>query len=490
VVSVLKALPKESLSPEEVFKVLENYVLGDMDPYSGRMWGHIYNAGLDDLLDVARRAYLMFMDKTMLDFTTYPSILKMENDVVSITASLMNGDENVVGNFTYGGTESIMLAVKAARDLFRKKKGNATPEIILPSTAHPAFYKSAEFLGLRVVRTGVDPETFKADVDDVSEAIGKNTAIIVGSAPNYPFGVVDDIKGFGELAIDHDLWLHVDACLGGFVLPFFKKLGEKVPDFDFSVDGVSSISADLHKYGYAPRGASVILHRNKDLRINHIFVKASWPGYPLVNTAVLSTRSAGTLAASWAVLHYLGEQGYVRLAEKILRVKKRLMKELPSLGFKILGEPESGIMAFTSENVNVFRLSSLMTSKGWYVQAQPGSKLLNFPKSLHLTITPNHERVIDSFLQDLSSAMLEIQKTGKTEMNIEEVMKSLGLYESELGDLSGKLDSLLSILDLSEGETPGDMVVINELIHIMPPEMVELVFRSIINDILFKPTRV
>ena len=469
-----KTLPMRfpnSAPKEEIFAKLKEYTSKDLNPYSGKMWGHYYATGRNDLVEIARKAFLEFMDKTMLDFTTYPSILRMENEVVGIVADLMNG-ENVAGNFTYGGTESIMLAVKAARDEFKKRNGGI-PEIILPETAHPAFYKAADFLGLRVVRVKVDRETFKASADDVVEAISDKTAILVASAPNYPFGVVDDVEAFGELALDHGLWLHVDACIGGFVLPFFKKLGENVPPFDFSVEGVASISVDLHKYGYTPRGASVILHRDPSKRMNHIFVMASWPGYPLVNTAVLSTRSAGTLAASWAVLNYLGFEGYLELSKKILGAKKQILKGLPKLGFRILGKPESSLLAFTSDEVNPFILSKEMEKLGWYIQSQPGSKPLGYPKSVHLSISPYHFEIVDLFLEDLRKASDRAREVEA--IDAMEVLEKIDLS-------TGKFDAL----GIKNGRLPDDLSVINELIHLLPPEVVEEVFKKVVNEEIFK----
>ncbi len=471
----MKKFPRKSSSAEEVFEKLRDCASRDLNPHTGRMWGHYYATGKPDLTDLARKALLEFMDKTMLDFTTYPSILKMENDVVAMIADLMNGDDSVVGNFTYGGTESIMLAVKAARDLFRKKK-NGIPEIVLPSTAHPAFYKSAEFLGLKPVRVEVEPETFKVSAEKVNEVVSDRTAMIVGSAPNYPFGVVDDIKGLGDLAVDHKLWLHVDACMS-FVLPFFRKLGENIPDFDFSVEGVSSMSVDLHKYGYTPRGASVILHRNAELRDNHVFVMASWPGYPLVNTAVLSTRSAGTLAASWAILHYLGQEGYLELSEKILKAKKKLLKGLPKIGFKVLGNPESSLLAFTSAELNLFILAKEMGRKGWYIQAQPGSKPLGYPKSIHLSISPYHYEVVDKFLDDLKDGAEAVKAMPKAD--VMEMLRDI--------DLSSK--DLIESIGIKDGELPEDMTLINELIHLMPPELVEDIFRKVVNEEIFRVSR-
>ncbi|AIG98203.1 MULTISPECIES: aspartate aminotransferase family protein [Archaeoglobus] len=448
---------------EGVLKRLEDYAKNDFEPHSRRMWGHIYYAGLKDVVELARKAYLMYMDKTMLDFTCFPSLLRMEREVVRMASSLLNGDEEVVGNFTYGGTESIMLALKAAREKFRKEEGgNVVPEIVLPATAHPAFWKSAEYLGMRCLRAKLDDE-LRADVETVKELVGDKTAMIVGSAPNYPFGVVDDIKALSDIAVDGKLWLHVDACLGGFHLPFFRELGEKIPDFDFSVEGVHSISADFHKYGLSPRGASVILYRNAKLREGQIFVMASWPGYPLVNTAVLSTRSAGTLAAAWAVMSYLGFDGYLKLAKKTLYAKKRLIDGLTELGLELLGSPEGAVLAFTSERHNLFKVSTLMAEKGWYVQSQPGSKKLGFPRSLHFSVIPGHAEVVDEFLEDMREVLPECE-CSYPEMSSFDVSK----------------------LKFGEDGLPEDSELISELIHSMPPEIVESVFKQFINELIFR----
>ena len=326
----------------------------------------------------------------------------------------------------------------------------------------------------------MDHETFQVDIESVKNLISDNTAVIVGSAPNYPFGVIDDIKALSEIAIDKKIWLHVDACIGGFILPFFKELGEKIPPFDFSLDGVASISADLHKYGYAPKGASIVLFRNAELREGSIFVMSSWPGYPIVNTTVLSTRSAGTLAGAWAVLNYLGKEGYIKLAKRILDAKRKIIKGLSEMGFKILGNPLGGIIAFTSDNLNISALPGKMASLGWYIQFQPGSKLLGFPKSIHLTLMPAHSENADKFLNDLKNVSKEISKMGSLEVDVS-VLKDIGsLIDSE---------DLARFLGLKEGELPEDLSIVNELMHVMPPEIVENILRKIVNEYVFRPSR-
>ena len=485
---MLKNLPKKGRSAEEVMDLLRQYASRDLNPRSGRMWAHSYETGLEDVVAVAREAYLAFVDKTMLDFTVYPSILRMENDVVAMVASLLSGDEHTVGTFTYGGTESIMLAVKAAREHYRRvRKGPEPPEVVLPSTAHPAFYKAAEYLDLRVVKVPVEPESLRADSEAVNEAVGERTALIVGSAPNYPYGTVDPIRALSEIAEDKRVWLHVDACIG-FILPFFRKLGARVPDFDFSVPGVSSISVDLHKYGYAPKGASLVLYRSAELRLHHIYVNASWPGYPLVNTVVLSTRSAGPLAAAWALLNYLGEEGYLELARRALAAKEELLKGLPEVGFRVLGkpEPESSILAFTSDELNLFLLADAMGKKGWYIQVQPGSRQLKVPPSIHLTISPAHDKMVKAFLSDLAQAAEEVKQAPGT--GAEELVAATKVDKMTLEELKQALPLLLEAIGISEGTLSGEMALINELIHLLPPEIVEFVFRHAVSE-LFRPTK-
>ncbi|GGT93017.1 aspartate aminotransferase family protein [Sulfodiicoccus acidiphilus] len=440
----------------------EEYVSRDMDPLSGRMWGHVYVLGAPDVIELGKALYLKFMDKTMLDFTVYPSVLRMENELVGMVSSLLHGDDEVVGNFTYGGTESIILAMKAARERF-ERSSSGTPEIVLPATAHPAFRKAAEYLGMRVVTVKVDGQ-FRADLEDVKGKLGGNTVALIASAPNYPFGTVDDVQAMAELALDRGVWFHVDACVGGFLLPFLRELGEDVPPFDFSLEGVSSVSADLHKYGYAPRGASIVLFRNAELREGTVFAASKWPGYPVVNTAVLSTRSAGTLAASWGILIYLGREGYRELAKRVLDARRRMETGLRNLGYKVLGEPKSGILAFTSDERDLAALPREMRKLNWFVQYQPGSREMGFPKSIHLTVAPGHDVLVDQFLKDLSSVSLTVEE----EIRLPE------------GDL-------VRALGIEEGKLPEDFTVINRLMHEAPPDLVEEVLKTAVNRYLFKP---
>ncbi|NOZ31257.1 MAG: aspartate aminotransferase family protein, partial [Crenarchaeota archaeon] len=434
-----------------------------------------YDTGLDDLKEAARRAFLMFLDKTMLDFTVYPSVLELEREVVGMSASLVGGDQSTVGAFTYGGTESIMLAVKAARDYYRKKGKRL--KMVLPVTGHPAFVKAAEYLDVDLVKVPVDEETFKVDVEAVKEAVNSEAVMIVGSAPNYPMGVIDDIEALSDIALDKNAWLHVDACIGGFLLPFLREVGDNIPRFGFELPGVISLSMDLHKYGYAPRGASVVLYRGEEYRLNHVFVHPKWPGYPIVNMAVLSTRSAGPLAASWLVLKSLGREGYRRLAEKVLYTRRRITEALPNMGFRVLGDPRGGIVAFTTGQVSPTTLSMAMRRKGWYIQVQPGSRKLGLPKSIHLTISPAHAEVVDDFIRDLEEAREEALRTGG--ISAEEIASLASVIESS------SVDEVLSMLGLT-GEGGGGLSeevlsLIDELIHHLDPDLVEELLRRAVS---------
>jgi sphinganine-1-phosphate aldolase len=278
-------IPKSGLSQDEVFAALMRYKAHDMDWKSGKVWAYVYDPG-DETAQVVKQAYSLFLSENGLDPTVFPSLLKLETDIVRMVANLLRGNENVVGHVTSGGTESIMLAVKTARDKARVEKPHImAPEIVLPQTAHAAFHKAAHFMGLKPVVVPFDPQTFQADVDAMRQAITDNTVLLVASAPCYSQGVVDPIQEIGALAQEYGLLFHVDACVGGIHLSFMRKLGYNPPDFDFTLPGVTSISADLHKYGYAAKGASVILYRDKSLRRYQIFASTDTTGRRLGDPA-------------------------------------------------------------------------------------------------------------------------------------------------------------------------------------------------------------
>jgi glutamate/tyrosine decarboxylase-like PLP-dependent enzyme len=412
----------------------------------------------------------------------------LENDIVAMTASLLNGTETTVGNVTSGGTESNMLAVKSARDYHRANKHGSLgrPEVIMPSTGHPSIIKAADYFDMDLTVVPVDKKTFKVKAEDVERRINENTALIVGSAPSYPIGVIDPIESLGEIAIEKDVRLHVDACIGGFILPFFRMLGEKLPEFDFSVRGVTSISADIHKYGYAPKGASVILYRHKELRMHQLFTNASWPGYPMANTTLQSTKSEGPLAASWATLNYLGKKGYLELSKKVLTARDMLIRGLEGLGYEILGKPEASIVAFRRGDVNIFQVADLMKTKGWYLQVQPGSEEKDYVASLHMTVTAAHENSIEPFIEALKTSTESVRNYNI--QNQDKGVSSVPPVSFNPEELNSLVASLSHSMITPDEESSSQMTLINQLIRTLPSELVEKMFKTIVNEV-FTPTR-
>ncbi|MEE9608015.1 MAG: aminotransferase class V-fold PLP-dependent enzyme, partial [Myxococcota bacterium] len=330
----------------------------------------------------------------------FPSLRQMEDDVVSMTCGLLHAGDAAGGAMTSGGTESILMAVKTARDRARAEKGIERAEMVVPASAHPAFAKAAVYLGLELKRVPLDADQ-RADLRAAAELVGENTALVVGSAPNYPFGTVDPIPELAALAAERGASFHTDACLGGFLLPFFERLGEPVPPFDFRVPGVTTISADVHKYGYCTKGASVIAHRDRDnLRKYQLFLYDEWPGGLYGSFAMAGARPAAPIAAAWAVMHFLGEEGYVRLAS-VLRDTTRKLRDgiaaIPKL--RVWGEPVMSVMAFGSEELDIGAVGDVMDDRGWHLDRQTQ------PAALHLMVSPAHARVADAFLEDLRHAV-------------------------------------------------------------------------------------
>lgn len=482
---MLKGLPQDGISLDNIRGYLDQFSRGDMSDESGRLFSYIYESGRADL-EKMKEFYLEFMNKNALDFTVFPSSLKLENDIVAMTGSLLNGDSSVVGNFTSGGTESIMLAVKTARDYFISKNGKSStkPELIMPNTAHPAFVKAAHYFSLELKIVPVNRKTYKVEQSEVINAVTDRTAMIVGSAPSYPTGIIDSIEELGDIAGDNNLWLHVDACLGGFILPFLKLLGQDIPDFDFSVKGVNSMSVDLHKYGYTPKGASVVLYRNRDLRIHQLFTNASWPGYPIANTTLQSTRSTGPQAAAWATLNYLGVKGYRQLATKVMSARAKLMTGLKELGYETLGNPQASVVAFQNDNIDIFALADLMKNDGWYIQVQPGSEELGYAASLHMTLTAAHDDSISGFLDSLRKNTRILEEGGNSENHTDSISEFGNLSSEDLNTFTGFIAQALSGADQGDSFS---MSTINRLIRTMPHDIVETLFREIVNQV-FTPT--
>jgi glutamate/tyrosine decarboxylase-like PLP-dependent enzyme len=474
-------IPEKGIPKDELFKKMEAYRAGDMNWRDGRVWAYVYDPGRE-AEEVIKQAYMSFLSENALDPTVFPSVLRFENELVAMAASHLNGDDEVVGNFTSGGTESIMLAVKAARDYFRARRPDIRePELILPVTGHAAFQKAGHYLGVKPVLVSVDPETFKADVEAVRRAITPNTILLVGSAISYAHGVVDPIRELGQLALEHNLLLHVDACMGGFLLPYFRRLGAPVPDFDFAVPGVTSISMDFHKYAFAAKGASTVLYRNKELRKYQIYTCAQWTGYTVINPTVQSTKSAGPLAAAWAVINFIGDDGYLEIARQVLEATRTIADAIDQMDdLRLLGQPEMNLVAFTSDTVSVFHIIDEMKARGWYIQPQlgfGGSK-----ENIHLSINPANVKWVDAMLADLREcvAKAKTMKSGHLAAAVRDAFASIDPAELTPESLSG----MLGMAGIQGFQVPERMAEINEILNALPVGLRERLLTEFMNELL------
>jgi glutamate/tyrosine decarboxylase-like PLP-dependent enzyme len=398
-------LPREGQSAASILAELDALQAHDVDWKSGRAFSLAYHAG-PDVLALATEANARFLSTNALNPAAFPSLRRMQADVVAMIAGLLHGGPAAAGFMTTGGTESILLAVKAARNRGREERGVAAPEMVLPTTAHAAFEKGAHDLGVASVRVAVRDD-FRADPGAMAAAVNENTVLVVASAPSYPQGVVDPVAEIAALAAERGINCHVDACMGGITLPMLERLGHAVPPFDFRVAGVTSISVDLHKYGYAAKGASVILHRTRDLRRHQTFATDNWLGGMYASSGVLGTKSGGSIAAAWAVLRHLGEAGYLRLTREARAATEALVAGLRRTpGVRVLAEPDATLVAFTIEGVDVFGVGDVLWKRGWVVDQQKP------PPSLHCTVNAVHVPVIDDFLAALVEAIDEVRSSG------------------------------------------------------------------------------
>ena len=473
-------LPEQGLTPDQIDQALAQYKEHDISWRDGLVLAYVYDAG-PEAEQVLKNAFLEFLTENALDPSTFPSTMQMERQVVRITADLLQGDQEVVGHFTTGGTESIMLAVKTARDWARAHRPAVKePEMILSRTAHPAFHKAAHYLGLKLVIVPFDEETYKSDVAAMRAAINENTILLVASAPNYSHGVIDPVPEIAALAQDHDLLCHVDACIGGFQLAFMRQIGYNVPPFDFSVPGVTSISADLHKYGYAAKGASVLLHLNRELRRFQIYANLSTTVYAVVNPTVLSTKSGGPLAASWAILHYFGQSGYRKIAREVMETTAKLIAGInaqPDL--HVLGQPDMCIFSFESDTINVFQLADVMKKKGWYLQPQY-SKTPTLKPNIHITVTLSTTPLTDIFLDDLAQAIEEVKTIPPLDINVVKQQVDLLLQSMPQDEIASAFYNLVGI---QGSQLPGDMALVSTVISVLPPPIAEEMLREYFNDL-------
>ena len=392
---------------QEVLAEVSAIGQSDLRWKEGRAFSLAYYAG-PEVQAVADQAYAMYGSTNGLNADAFPSLKKFQADVVATVNRWVHGDETSAGFMTSGGTESILLAVKAARERGRREFGITQPNVVLPTSAHAAFEKACYYFGLESRRVPVRAD-WRADVEATRQAIDANTVLIVGSAPQYPQGVVDPIVDLAAIARERNINCHVDACMGGVTLTFLDRLGENIPLWDFRVDGVTSISVDLHKYGYTSKGASVIMHRNRQLRSYQTFVTDNWLGGFYGSSGVLGTKSGGPMASAWAVMNYLGDEGYLRLTESARATTRQLADAIEKIdGLHLRAYPDSTLLSFGAQNFDVFAVADELAKTGWYVDRQAP------PDSLHCTVNAVHHQVIEEFIVDLSHAVTKVRDAGST----------------------------------------------------------------------------
>ncbi len=397
-------LPAAGLGADDVFSRLDELKAHDVRWRDGFAFTLAYNAGAD-VLEVAEEAYRRFGSENALNTDAFPSLRQIQSDVVGIVGDWLHAGSDGAGFMTTGGTESILMAVKAARERGRKERNVTEPNVVLPTSAHAAFEKGCHYFGLESRRIPVGTD-WRADVDAMAAAIDDNTVLVVGSAPQYPQGVVDPITDIAALAAEHDINCHVDACMGGVTLTYLERLGELLPPWNFSVPGVTSMSIDLHKFGYTAKGASVIIHRNKKLRSYQTFVTDNWLGGLYGSSGVLGTKGGGAMAAAWAVMHYLGDDGYLRLTASARASCLQLAAAVdanPLLSLR--AQPHATLLAFGAADageVDIFAVADALWRRGWYLDRQGP------PPSLHCTVNAVHEGRIDAFVADLDDSIAEV----------------------------------------------------------------------------------
>ncbi|MDQ2588057.1 pyridoxal phosphate-dependent decarboxylase family protein [Saccharothrix yanglingensis] len=453
-------------SAESVLARLRALRAGDLPTHGGRTLAYVYDSAVPGLDELAASAHALASSVNGLDPTAFPSLLRLENDVVRTAARLLGGTDATVGTVTSGGTESCLLAVVAARDA---RPDVREPSIVLPETAHAAFHKAAHYFGLRVVSVPVDPATYRAVPSAMAAAVDDSTVLVVASAPSYAHGVVDPVAEIAGIASAAGARCHVDACIGGWVLPF----APDVEPFDLSVPGVTSLSVDLHKYAYAPKGTSVLLHASAGLRRSQYFASAAWPGYTMLNSTTQSTRSGGPLAAAWAVLTHVGDDGYRSLAAAALSSARVLREGVEKIdGLRVLGEPTSTLLAVTAsrDDFDVFTVADEMKARNWYVQ--PQFAFGASPANLHLTVTAANAGHEDELLSDLSDSVSAAVAAGPVRV-APEIVAFIGSLDPDTLT-PDEFGGLLAAAGMAgDAGLPDRMATVNTLLAAAPPRLRE-----------------
>ena len=473
-------------SPAAILARLDELRAADAPTHGGHVLSYVYDSGLAELDDLAAQAIRAMQPVNGLDPTTFTSVGVMEREVLGFAREMLHGDETVVGTVTTGGTESCLLAVKTARDVWEaqgRREGQGRPRLVAPVTVHAAFHKAAHYFGLGLDLVDVD-HGGRARAEDLIARFGPDVALVVVSAPSYPHAALDPVAAVARAAAELGIACHVDACIGGWVLPFW----DGVPEWDFRVEGVTSISADAHKYGYAPKGASVLLQRGRDRQRAQYFSTTRWPGYPVINPTMLGSKSAAPLAASWAIIHALGADGFAELAASCQRSTRHLVELVRSIpGLTVVGEPVGPLFAVATdaaapahERVDPHHWADRARAHGWQLQLQPslvqsdGSVL---PATTHLTITPVTESVLEPLSEALVTAAAEVRGIPPVapEQALAGIPPELLAGVAEAGALDSETAwAFLRQVGLGEGdELPRELAPLLALVSALPAPLVE-----------------
>jgi sphinganine-1-phosphate aldolase len=403
------ALPGKGRPRNEILGLMKDLRKREESKWkSGKVSGAVYHGDAAHV-DFLNQVYAINSQSNPLHMDVWPSITKFEAEIVSMTAAMLGaggpGAGEVCGSVTSGGTESILMAMKSYRDRARIERGIRKPEMIVPVTAHAAFDKAAQYFNIKIKKVPVDVN-FQADVAAVKKAISRRTIVIVGSAPTFPHGMIDPIGELSELARKKEIGFHTDACLGGFLLPWVERLGYPVPPFDFRLPGVTSMSADTHKYGYAAKGTSVVLYRDTDLRHYQFFKTPDWPGGLYFSPTIAGSRPGGLSAACWASMVSMGEKGYLDGAKKIMAAADKIKKGIAVIPeIYVLGNP-LWVIAFASKDLNIYSVMDYMTRLGWSLNG------LHKPSCVHICVTLRHTMpgLAERFIRDLKKAIRYVKK--------------------------------------------------------------------------------
>ncbi|MCF6379034.1 aminotransferase class V-fold PLP-dependent enzyme [Nocardioides KLBMP 9356] len=445
----------------------------DLPVHGGRTLAYVYDSGVPEVDRVAREAVAAYAASNALDPTAFPSLLQMENELVGFACGLLDAPEGAVGTVTSGGTESILLAVQGARDA---RPDVVRPRMVLPATAHAAFHKAAHYFGVEAVIVPVGAD-FRAEPRAMADAIDDDTVLVVASAPSYAHGVVDPVTEVAAAAAARGVRCHVDACIGGWVLPYAARLGRTVPPWTFAVEGVTSISVDTHKYAYAPKGTSLLLHRDPSLRKPQFFASAAWPGYTMLNATTQSTRSGGPIAGTWAVVQHLGDEGYSDLTDRAFAAVDAIVaciEQEPALHLVVA--PDSTLVTLaTDETLDPFTLTDELVSRGWYVQ--PQLSYGDHGPSIHLSVSAGTLAHVQDFATALGESVAAAQSAGPVAVDEGVVAFIEALDPAALGD--DDFDGLLAASGLvgasAEGdlELPTRMAEVNAMLDVASPAMRE-----------------